>query len=124
MMEFRTLQALVGPRHLLANDVDNLSLFESCSQQIPDGNTTALLECISDTLEARTSYASDVFSEDEVHFMLVISGALIFFMQAGFAMLCAGCVQVKNVQNTMLKNFLDACGSAIAFFLIGECVMK
>ncbi|KAL7516319.1 hypothetical protein ACHAWF_000043, partial [Thalassiosira exigua] len=29
-------------------------------------------------------------------------------MQAGFAMLCAGCVQLKNVQNSMLKNLLDA----------------
>jgi Amt family ammonium transporter len=40
-------------------------------------------------------------------------------MQTGFAMLCAGCVRLKNVQNTMLKNLLDACGSAIAWFLIG-----
>jgi ammonium transporter, Amt family len=41
-------------------------------------------------------------------------------MQAGFAMLCAGCVQLKNVQNTMLKNLLDACGSAVAFYLMGK----
>lgn len=39
---------------------------------------------------------------------LVYSAALIFFMQAGFAMLCAGAVRKKNVQNTMLKNLLDA----------------
>jgi Amt family ammonium transporter len=45
---------------------------------------------------------------------------MIFFMQAGFATLCAGAVRIKNVQNTMLKNLLDACGAALAFFLIGE----
>ena len=28
-------------------------------------------------------------------------------------MLCAGCVQLKNVQNSMLKNLLDACGAAL-----------
>ena len=39
---------------------------------------------------------------------LVYSAALVFFMQAGFAMLCAGAVRKKNVQNTMLKNLLDA----------------
>ena len=39
---------------------------------------------------------------------LVLSAALVFYMQAGFAMLCAGAVRKKNVQNTMLKNLLDA----------------
>lgn len=36
-----------------------------------------------------------------------------------FAMLCAGAVRKKNIQNTMLKNLLDACGAAVAFYLIG-----
>jgi Amt family ammonium transporter len=40
-------------------------------------------------------------------------------MQAGFAMLCAGCVRKKNVVNSMLKNLLDACGAAVAFYLCG-----
>ena len=40
-------------------------------------------------------------------------------MQAGFAMLCAGSVRKKNTQNTMLKNLLDACGAAIAYFFVG-----
>ena len=43
----------------------------------------------------------------------------MFFMQAGFAMLCAGSVRKKNTQNTMLKNLLDACGAAIAYFCVG-----
>ena len=34
---------------------------------------------------------------------LETQGALVFFMQAGFAMLCAGSVRRKNTQNTMLK---------------------
>jgi Amt family ammonium transporter len=33
----------------------------------------------------------------------------VFFMQAGFAMLCAGSVRSKNAKNIMLKNLLDAC---------------
>ena len=40
-------------------------------------------------------------------------------MQSGFAMLCAGCVRKKNVVNSMLKNLLDACGAAVAFYLVG-----
>ena len=53
------------------------------------------------------------------NFLLIVSGGMIFFMQSGFAMLCAGNVRVKNVQNTMLKNLLDACGAALAFYFLG-----
>eukprot|EP00526_Cylindrotheca_closterium_P009072 CAMPEP_0113618972 /NCGR_PEP_ID=MMETSP0017_2-20120614/9625_1 /TAXON_ID=2856 /ORGANISM="Cylindrotheca closterium" /LENGTH=514 /DNA_ID=CAMNT_0000528523 /DNA_START=31 /DNA_END=1575 /DNA_ORIENTATION=- /assembly_acc=CAM_ASM_000147 len=52
-------------------------------------------------------------------FFLLFSGALVFLMQAGFAMLCAGSVRQKNVKNIMLKNLLDACGGAIGFYTIG-----
>ena len=51
--------------------------------------------------------------------LLIYSAALVFIMQAGFAMVCAGAVRKKNVQNTMLKNLLDACGAALAFFTVG-----
>jgi Amt family ammonium transporter len=80
------------------------------------GNTTETLQCISDQFQedfaAKTKNIYD--------FLLVLSGAMIFFMQSGFAMLCAGSVRLKNVQNTMLKNLLDACGAALAFYFIGK----
>lgn len=50
---------------------------------------------------------------------LVFVATLVFFMQAGFAMICAGSVRRKNVQNTTLKNLLDVCGAAIAFYCVG-----
>jgi hypothetical protein len=34
------------------------------------------------------------------------SAALVFLMQTGFAMLCAGCVRSKNTKNILLKNVL------------------
>jgi len=34
-------------------------------------------------------------------------------------MLCAGAVRKKNLNNTMLKNLLDAAGAAIAFYVTG-----
>ena len=46
-------------------------------------------------------------------------GSLVFLMQAGFAMLCAGSIRAKNVQNILLKNLLDACGGALGFYSIG-----
>ena len=98
------------------------NVFQTCNEQYPGANTTVLLQCVSDQLE--TIYENNdggegTWSPDLVSFLLTLSGALIFFMQTGFAMLCAGCVRLKNVQNTMMKNLLDACGAAVAFFLIG-----
>ena len=50
---------------------------------------------------------------------IIFSGSLVLTMQIGFAMLCAGSVQAKNVRNTMLKNFLDLCVCAVTFFFVG-----
>lgn len=50
---------------------------------------------------------------------LLYATTLVFIMQAGFAMFCAGSVRKKNVQNTMLKNLLDACGAALGFWSFG-----
>jgi len=55
----------------------------------------------------------------ETLFICSFQASLVFFMQAGFAMVCAGCVQKKNIQNSMLKNLLDACGAAIGFYAFG-----
>ena len=52
-------------------------------------------------------------------FFLIIASIIMFTMQAGFALLCAGSVRKRNVTNTMMKNFLDACGAAVAFYVCG-----
>ena len=48
------------------------------------------------------------------------SGYLVFFMQAGFAMLCAGSVRAKNAKNIILLNLLDACLGVIIWWAVGE----
>jgi Amt family ammonium transporter len=52
-------------------------------------------------------------------FYLMWAGALIFLMQAGFATLSAGSIRAKNVKNILLKNLLDACIGAFAWYLLG-----
>jgi len=44
---------------------------------------------------------------------ILISGFLVFFMQAGFAILEAGSVNVKNVKNILLKNLTDISGGTL-----------
>jgi Amt family ammonium transporter len=50
---------------------------------------------------------------------IILCAALVFFMQAGFSMLEAGCVGAKNVQNILYKNLMDACVGALGFWAIG-----
>lgn len=92
------------------------NVFLECQAVSEDGNAVQLLQCVSNQFqEDREAKATDLND-----FLLVLAGAMIFFMQSGFAMLCAGSVRLKNVQNTMLKNLLDACGAALAFYIIGK----
>merc|ERR1719181_1762071 len=52
-------------------------------------------------------------------FWLLYAGTIVFLMQAGFAMLEAGCLREKNIKNIMLKNVLDPCIGTLAFWSIG-----
>ena len=54
----------------------------------------------------------------DVHWILYC-GTLVFLMQTGFAMLCAGSIRAKNAQNILLKNLLDACVGALWFWATG-----
>jgi len=50
---------------------------------------------------------------------LLFNGVLVFLMQCGFAMLCAGSVRAKNAKNILLKNLVDVCVGALAFWATG-----
>ncbi|KAK9940761.1 hypothetical protein M0R45_017403 [Rubus argutus] len=50
---------------------------------------------------------------------LLFSAYLVFVMQLGFAMLCAGSVRAKNAMNIMLTNVVDAVVGSLSFYLFG-----
>ena len=50
---------------------------------------------------------------------ILVSGFIVFFMQCGFCMLSAGSVKRTNAKNIILKNLLDACIGALAWYLFG-----
>lgn len=48
---------------------------------------------------------------------VLIAAALVFFMQAGFAILESGLTRAKNAGNIIMKNLMDFCiGTPITFF--------
>ncbi|MCR5118610.1 MAG: ammonium transporter [Lachnospiraceae bacterium] len=49
----------------------------------------------------------------------LIGAALVFWMQAGFAMVEAGFARAKNAGNILMKNLMDFCIGCVVFILIG-----
>lgn len=54
---------------------------------------------------------------------LTLAGALVFFMQAGFAMVETGLTRAKNAGNIIMKNLMDFSVGALAYFAIGWAIM-
>ena len=139
-------------------------VYERCLAQHGSALTEEIARClVAHRMADRLLVQTEAAMEDDVvdpvssfdysrSVLLVLSSSLVFVMQAGFAMLCAGrssseriamvlipclpanslfcfgssiffvstgVVRRENVANTMLKNLMDACGSAVAFFAVG-----
>jgi len=58
-----------------------------------------------------------------VEFWYLIGAALVFFMQAGFAMVETGFTRAKNAGNIIMKNLMDFCIGTVVFMLLGFGLM-
>jgi Amt family ammonium transporter len=54
---------------------------------------------------------------------MLLSGILVFFMQAGFTLVEAGMTQSKNAVNIAMKNLLDISVGSITYWLVGYSLM-
>lgn len=54
-----------------------------------------------------------------VEFWFLIGAALVFWMQAGFAMVETGFTRAKNAGNIIMKNLMDFCIGTVVFTLLG-----
>ena len=59
-----------------------------------------------------------IYSSADVIWTL-LGAALVYFMQAGFAMCEAGLTRAKNTGNILMKNMMDFCIGTPAFWLVG-----
>ena len=60
-----------------------------------------------------------VVSDQVFGVWFLIGAALVFWMQAGFAMVEAGFTRAKNSGNILMKNLMDFCIGTVMFILIG-----
>jgi len=63
-------------------------------------------------------------AQDSANWVWILLAAfLVFFMQAGFAMVEGGLTRAKNAGNIMMKNLMDFCLGSLAYFAIGFGIM-
>lgn len=66
-----------------------------------------------------TAEIMDYVDENVYGIWFLIGAALVFWMQAGFAMVETGFTRAKNAGNILMKNLMDFCIGTIVFILIG-----
>ena len=88
---------------LIGAAIASSSLVIAASPALAQGNTeaSAIVQTVMDNL------------------WVFIAGILVFFMQAGFALVEAGLTRSKNVANIMAKNIADMCIGVLAFYAVG-----
>eukprot|EP00630_Chrysocystis_fragilis_P004425 CAMPEP_0197395032 /NCGR_PEP_ID=MMETSP1165-20131217/6297_1 /TAXON_ID=284809 /ORGANISM="Chrysocystis fragilis, Strain CCMP3189" /LENGTH=512 /DNA_ID=CAMNT_0042920777 /DNA_START=27 /DNA_END=1565 /DNA_ORIENTATION=+ len=106
-----------------------LAVCAACAFLVPvvsaddDFSSLTTEEQIAQLQERLTAVESDVSGKldagDADAFWLLFGTVMVFFMQAGFAMLEVGSVQVKNTKNILIKNIFDATIAAIFWWWTG-----
>ncbi len=69
--------------------------------------------------EAMKVFVQETVSGEVFGVWFLIGAALVFWMQAGFAMVEAGFTRAKNTGNIIMKNLMDFCIGTVVFILIG-----
>lgn len=87
-----------------------------------------LITAIFCVIAAPTGFAQDELTADQVQqhgniLWTCIAAFLVFFMQAGFAMVEAGFTRAKNAVNIIMKNLLDFSFGSLIFFAFGFAIM-
>lgn len=88
--------------------------FGAAAQDDPPAAEETMTLTIDDAIEAVVTVQ---YNLDTV--WILLAGFLVFFMQAGFAMLEGGMIRETGVVNSLAENFMDACVTAIVFFAVG-----
>ncbi|MCY4540078.1 MAG: ammonium transporter [Chloroflexi bacterium] len=111
-MLYRLLSILIGLAVLYSFG------FDAIAQDDPPAEDAAAEEMMEMTIDDAMAAAATVQSNLDITWIL-LAGFLVFFMQAGFAMLEGGMIRETGVVNSLAENFMDACVTGIVFFIVG-----
>ena len=73
--------------------------------------------------EEITKFIEESANKEVFGVWFLIGAALVFFMQAGFAMVETGFTRAKNSGNIIMKNLMDFCIGTVVFVLLGFSLM-
>lgn len=86
------------------------------------GSALAADEVVKITMEGNAAAVAGV--QNNLNFVwTLIAATLVFFMQAGFAMVESGFTRAKSACNIMMKNLLDFSMGSLAFWAVGFGLM-
>ncbi|MCY3781363.1 MAG: ammonium transporter [Chloroflexi bacterium] len=92
--------------------------FGTIAQDEPPADDAAAEEVME--VSAADAMAAAKAVQDNLDYVwILLAGFLVFFMQAGFAMLEGGMIRETGVVNSLAENFMDACVTGIVFFIVG-----
>ena len=74
-------------------------------------------------VEEITKIVEETVTSEVFGVWFLIGAALVFFMQAGFAMVETGFTRAKNAGNIIMKNLMDFCIGTVVFVLLGFSLM-
>lgn len=74
-------------------------------------------------IEEITRIVEEAVTTEVFGVWFLIGAALVFFMQAGFAMVETGFTRAKNAGNIIMKNLMDFCIGTVTFILLGFSLM-
>ncbi|MBE6835209.1 MAG: ammonium transporter [Ruminococcaceae bacterium] len=74
-------------------------------------------------MEEITKLIQETATKEVFGVWFLIGAALVFFMQAGFAMVETGFTRAKNAGNIIMKNLMDFCIGTVVFVALGFSLM-
>ena len=74
-------------------------------------------------VDAAVQSVTESVNEDMGMLWMLLSGILVFFMQAGFTLVESGMTRSKNAVNIAMKNLLDICVGSLTYWFVGYSLM-
>ena len=74
-------------------------------------------------VDAAVQSVTESVNKDMGMLWMLLSGILVFFMQAGFTLVESGMTRSKNAVNIAMKNLLDICVGSLTYWFVGYSLM-